>query len=306
MRSSFQLLAVMAVVAGLTLASCGGEESPTGNDATGDENVATKPNPQGSSLLKVGDKLFNLPSPLETAMLIEEVGGDFYEDMLNPNTDATQYSVKTIQAMNLGVYGADLGYCLIYNQSQKAFRLLATTKKLGTELGISPALYGDLIKRFEGNMENKDSLLIFVSELNRLSDEYLKENESEDVSAMILYGGWLESLYFMTSLSSTLDSPELRERVGEQKNTIENLIGLISQQNGNGGFDELLAELNDLKSSFAKVGATYEWVEAETSPEEMLTVIKSKSAVTLDDALLKEIADKIATLRNRIISTTAS
>ena len=128
MRSSFQLLAVMAVVAGLTLASCGGEESPTGNDATGDENVATKPKPQGSSLLKVGDKLFNLPSPLETAMLIEEVGGDFYEDMLNPNTDATQYSVKTIQAMNLGVYGADLGYCLIYNQSQKAFRLLATTK----------------------------------------------------------------------------------------------------------------------------------------------------------------------------------
>ncbi|MEQ9186432.1 MAG: hypothetical protein RLP15_01775 [Cryomorphaceae bacterium] len=306
MRSSFQLLAIIAIVAGLTFSSCGGEESPTGSGASNDENAAPKPKAQGSSVLKVGDKLFNLPSPLETAMLIEEVGGDFYEDMLNPNTDATQYSVKNLQAMNLGVYGADLGYCLIYNQSQKAFRLLATTKKLGTDLGISPALYSDLIKRFEGNMENKDSLLIFVSELNRLSDEYLKENESEDVSAMILYGGWLESLYFMTSLSSTLHSPELRERVGEQKNTIENLIGLIEQQNVDGSFDELLAELKDLKVSFDKVGSTYEYVEAETNPDQMMTVIKSKSSATLDDALLSEIAAKIAKLRNRIISTTAS
>ena len=60
------------------------------------------------------------------------------------------------------------------------------------------------MKRFQGNMENRDSLLIMVSQLNSLSDEYLKENESEDVSALILYGGWVESLYFTTQLTAQM------------------------------------------------------------------------------------------------------
>jgi hypothetical protein len=305
MRSIFSFLTSIALLVGVTLSSCGGEDAG-GQGAANEQKSASNGGPQGASILKVGDKLFNLPSPLETAMLIEEVGGHFNEGMLNANVDATKYSVKFLQAMNLGVYGADLGYCLIYNQSQKAFTLLATCKKLGTELGISPALYTGLMKRFEGNMENKDSLLIFVSELNRLSDEYLKENESEDISAMILYGGWVESLYFVTELSKSLKNDKLRARVGEQKNTLENLIGLITQQNGDGRFDSMLEDLEDLKSSFAKVNSSYTWVEPETRPEEKLTIIKSKSSVQLDDALLQEISQKISALRNNIISTTAS
>ena len=306
MKSSFYFLFAAASIFVLSLASCGGEDPKKMGSESSEETTTPKAKSSGSSVLKVGDKLFNLPSPLETAMLIQEVGGHFNESMLNPIVDAGQYSVKEKQAMNLGVYGADLGYCLIYNQSQKAFTLLATTKKLGTEIGISPALYKGLIKRFEGNMENKDSLLIFVSELNLLSDEYLKENESEDLSAMILYGGWVESLYFDSELSKSLDNAKLRARVGEQKNTLENLIGLISQQNADGRFDDILTSLNDLKASFAKVNSTYSYFEPETKPDQQLTIIKSKSSVELDDALMEEISNKITALRNSIITTSAS
>ena len=123
---------------------------------------------------------------------------------------------------------------------------------------------------------------------------------------MILYGGWLESLYFMTELSKSLESEELKGRMGEQKNTIANLIGLIEQQNGDGRFDEVLAELRDLKTSFDKVESTYEWIQPETRPDEQLTVIKSQSSVSLDEALVEEISGKIAALRNRIITTSAS
>lgn len=306
MRSSyFQLLTFsLSVIIGLT--SCGGS-SESGTDENKVEALSNnKKKAQGTSVLKVGDKLFNLPSPIETAMLIEEVGGHFNESVLNPIVDATQYSVKSAQAMNLGVYGADLGYSLIYQQSQKAFTLLATCKKLGTELGISPALYTGLMKRFEGNMDNRDSLLIFVSELNRLSDEYLKENENEDISAMILYGGWVESLYFVTQLSQSLESEKLRARVGEQKNTLENLIGLIEQQNAGGQMDAVLKDLESLRTLFAKVDITYTYAEPETRPDEQLTIIKSKSTVSIDDKLLDEISAKVSELRNNIISTSTA
>jgi len=134
-----------------------------------------------------------------------------------------------------------------------------------------------------------------------LSDEYLKENESEDISALILYGGWIESLYFTTSLTKQLNDPRLRARVGEQKNSLENLIGLMAQVNTNGSMDEVVNELVDLKNSFEKVQYSYEWAEPETVAAKKLTIIKSKSNVTMDDAVLTEISDKVALIRNKII-----
>lgn len=285
-----------ALVVVLLLASCGGETPETTAPAPTENS-----GPSGSGLLKVGDKLFNLPSPIETAMLIEEIGGHFSAEMLNPNTEATKYSTTEAQAMNLGVYGADLGYSLIYGQSQSAFKLLATCKNLSTELGISPGLYSSLMKRFEGNLENRDSLLAMVSELNRLSDEYLKENESEDVSALILYGGWVESLYFTTTLSAKMENAELRNRVGEQKNSLENLIGLMGQVNRDGRLDAAIADLQALKTTFDQVEYTYEFVAPETVAAKKLTIIKSKSQVTVSDATMAEITSKIEAIRNTII-----
>lgn len=306
MKKLNRLNLLTALLSGLVLYSCEGKKTPSETSADQQEQRRKEKSDGQSSILKVGDKLFNLPSPLETAILLEEVGGHFNEGVLNTNLDPTVYTTKEAQAMNLGIYGADLGYCLIYQQSQKAFKLLANCKKLGTELGISPALYADLMKRFEGNMENQDSLLIFVSELNRLSDQYLKENENEDISAMILYGGWVESLYFVSQLTKSLESEALRARVGEQKNTLQNLIGLIEQENQDGKFDEIVSDLRDLESSFNKVETTYTWAEPQTIPDKQLTIVKSKSTVVLDDKLLDEIVNKVSALREKIITSVAS
>ncbi len=154
---------------GLIVSSCGGDAN-SDDTSTDEPKTETKTDPYSTGILKVDDRLFNLPSPLETVFLIEEVGGHFIEELLNPDVDAARYKTKKARAMNLGLYGADLGYSLVYNQSQSAFKLLATCKKLGSEIGISPALYSTLMKRFGRNMENRDSLLLMVAQLNSLSD----------------------------------------------------------------------------------------------------------------------------------------
>jgi hypothetical protein len=296
-------VAVSLTISVLTGCGDGGDTKSPEEDGTKASEAQKDPSTAG--LVKIGDKLFNLPSPLETAFLIEEVGGHFTEDLMNGEVDATKYTTKNTQAMNLGIYGADLGYSLIYGQSQKAFTLLATCKKLGQGLGINPSIYTSMMKRFEGNMENRDSLLIMIAQMNSLSDEYLKENESEDVSSLILYGGWVESLYFTTNLTKQLDDPKLRSRVGEQKNSLENLIGLMQQSNADGQLDGVVSELQALQTIFNKVEYNYEWVEPETKTDKNLTIIKSKSTVNVSEEVLKEITDKITEIRNSIISTTA-
>ncbi len=296
-------VAVSLTLSALTGCGDGGDSKDT--EGPDSQATAEPKNPNAAGLIKVGDKLFNLPSPLETAFLIEEVGGHFTENLMNGEVDATKYTTKNAQAMNLGIYGADLGYSLIYGQSQKAFTLLATCEKLGQGLGINPSIYTSMMKRFEGNMENRDSLLIMIAQMNSLSDEYLKENESEDVSSLILYGGWVESLYFTTNLTKQLDDPKLRSRVGEQKNSLENLIGLMQQSNSTGQLDNVVTELQSLQTIFNKVEYNYEWVEPETKADKSLTIIKSKSTVNLSEEVLKEITDKITEIRNNLIATTA-
>ncbi|MDP4685398.1 MAG: hypothetical protein NWQ55_13095 [Salibacteraceae bacterium] len=296
----------LAAGIGLTMgvSSCG-DGTSNGNDNPETQSQTKTVDPHQTGLVKVGDKLFNLPSPLETAFLLEKVDKQYNEGLLNKDVDATKYATKYSQAMNLGVYGADLGYALIHNQSQSAFQLLGVCKKLGTALGVSSSLYVDLMKRFEGNMENKDSLLIFISELNRLSDEYLKENEAEDVSSLILYGGWVESLHFTTTLAKATGNDKLKTRVGEQKNGLNNLIGLLSQQNSTGALKVYVEQLNDLKNTFDKVGYSYQFVEPETKSSEKLTIIKSTSTVEVSDEVLNEISNKVAGIRKSIIETTS-
>ncbi len=132
----------------------------------------------------------------------------------------------------------------------------------------------------------------------------MKENEIEDVSALILYGGWIESLYFNTQLVDQLGNEKLHARIGEQKISLGNLIGLIGQVNLDGELDDIVKNLEDLKVIYDKVVYNYEWIEPETISNQSLTIVKSKSSVTVSDEVLIEISSKISEIRNSIIGTT--
>ena len=80
--------------------------------------------------------------------------------------------------MNLGVFGADLGYVAIYDQTQDAIAYMNATRKLADELGVSAAFDASLMKRFEANLGKKDSLILLVSDGMRASDSYLQNNKN--------------------------------------------------------------------------------------------------------------------------------
>ena len=56
--------------------------------------------------------------------------------------------------------------------------------------------------------------------------KFLKKNKQDDLSVLILAGGWVETLHFATTLAKTNDNQALKNRIGEQKITIKNLVGL--------------------------------------------------------------------------------
>src|SRR5690554_5124822 len=247
-------------------------------------------------------KLFSVPSPVQTALLIKSLSIPFNETLLNDKDNANNYIVPSSQAINLGIYGADLGYVTLYDQSAKSLSYLSVVEDLSNKLGIAGAFDKTFIERFERNSNVEDSMLVILTDGFRKADNFLKENDQKNTSALILTGGWLESMYFATQLYKQSKDDKILARIGEQKQSLETIIELLEKCNSKGQNDEYISLFNDIKQSFKGIKTTYEYVAPETNKDLKLTTLKSKMNIEISNELADEIIEKIANTRAKIVS----
>ncbi|PCI97667.1 MAG: hypothetical protein COB15_07365 [Flavobacteriales bacterium] len=287
-------LSVLAVLA----VSCGGEE-PTVDQI---ENPIEEKDPNSTQLMEIDGKVFSIPSPIQTAMLIKNAGTNYNKDILNAPSKVTNYSTSFKKAINLGIYGADLGYVTMYDQTQDAISFLTAVKSIADDLGVSNAFDLELVERFEKNIGNQDSLLVLVSDAYKSSDRYLKGNQQNDIGGLILAGGWIESLYFATSTAKMTGNKDVIKRIGEQKTTVYNLIKLLTPYYSKPEFTKLIDDLMELNEIYEQVESTYTYVKSSVDIENKTTTINSTTVVNISDDQLKAITDKVMQIRIEIIS----
>ena len=279
--------------------SCGDDQPK--DDSTETVEVEEK-NANNTQLLELDGKVFSIPSPIQTAYLIKGAGVTYNKDILNVPSKVTGYSTNFKKAVNLGIYGADLGYVTLYDQTQDAISFLTAVKTLGDDLGVSSAFDMELVGRFEKNIGNQDSVLSLVSEAYKSSDKYLKNNDQNHIGALVLAGGWVESLYFTTNSAEMTSNKEIINRVGEQKNTVYNLIKLLTPYYDQPEFSILVDDLMELNDIFEKVEITYTFVEPTVDVAKKTTTINSTTTVNISPEVLKQITEKIGKIRAELIS----
>lgn len=284
----------------LFLFACAEETKRT--EKGGEQKTEKKVEKKNSNLFEISGKVFSIPSPIQTAFLLKNTGAAYASDILNSTSTVANYSTTDKKALNLGVFGADLGYATIYDQTQDAISYMAVTKRLSSELGISNLFNEDMISRFEANLGNQDSLLVLVSDAFKASDAYLKSNKQDDLSVLILAGGWIETLHFATNIAKTNDSEAIRNRIGEQKITIKNLINLLLPFQSKPEVTTTLNKLNELKDIYQGIEFKYSFKEPTTDEENKVTTINSESKVTMSKEQLVEISKKVDEIRNSIIN----
>ena len=294
-RSSWPLLAGLVL-----LSACGGEE-PTGQEALHVTSVEDS-TAQAERMRKTRNIFYNIPSPMETAALLKKAGAEYDKDILNDVKNVDNYTAASEQALNLGIYGADLSYASVNNQTQESMFFTSCAKKLADRLGVSNAFDDATLERMEKNMNDRDSLLSIISETYWTVDAYLKENERDNISALMIAGGWVEGLYIATQVSKVKATPELRQRIAEQKLSLEDLLGLMDTYEGT---DEALASV---KADLTAIAGLFEGVadataSAQVTQDNGVAVIGAASAdPTLSDAQLQAITEKAATVRNAYIN----
>ncbi|HEY4797458.1 MAG TPA: hypothetical protein VII99_00130 [Bacteroidia bacterium] len=291
----FSLTNLFIIPVCIVLFSCNG-----GKEEEKVEKQINKMLDSNNVALGVSGKMFIIPSPIQTAMLIQKSGAQYNKSMLNGTDKSNSYSTKFQKCLNLGIYGADLGYTTLYDQTQDALTYFNATNKIATDLGLTSAFDKNLIQRFQKNLGTKDSMLVLVSAAYRASNDFLKNNERNEEAALIIAGGWIETLNFALNVQKTKGNDDIKRRIADQKNTLKNLISLLSAYSGNEEYTELLQKLNDLRTEYDKVEYKYKFEQPVTDEVNKTTTITSKSDVVISPENIQTISDKIAAIRTLI------
>jgi len=247
------------------------------------------------------DQIFSIPSPIQTGYLIKKLNLDFDESLLSDRGTVSSYASEHKQALNLGVYGTDLGYASMYGQKNTSLNYLKTIETLSDALGLDAAFSAEFIAEFENSSGDEDKMVKLMSQAFKNADNFLKNANRKAVSAKILAGGWLESMHYACSLNERSGSDEIKRRIAQQKQSLASIIELLEQYNEDNTNDELLVQLADLKSSFDKIVLEYVYEAPSTEASKRKMKLNHTYNVEFDADIASEIATKVADIRNGII-----
>jgi hypothetical protein len=204
------------------LLSCGSEQSSVSDEA----GVETTSEMTAEDLARADEMIQNMPSPIEMAILVKHAGGEYNSKLLNDIKNLDSYVTKGKKTINMGVYSSDVGYTSLYKQTQETVFYLNNVRKLSDDIGLSDAFDQSMFDRVEANIEHRDSLLQILSGSYDLANQYLKENNRMNTSALMIAGGWIESMYLAANLGANGGRPAdiISLRILEQEQVLKKIV----------------------------------------------------------------------------------
>jgi len=194
--------------------------------------------------------LATIPLPLEAAEIFKNEGVIYDKNYLNALDNIINYTTNTQKALNFGVYGVDLSYATMFDQTQACMQYINCSKKIAEELGLTTIFDAETIERIENNIENKDSILDIAEQSYRQADSYLKNTQQDELAALVIAGGWIEGLYLGTrQATKNTENSQINQKINNQKKSLKALINLLeSFKNENTAF--LINQLKQLDEIF--------------------------------------------------------
>lgn len=284
----------------LILTSCNYDSNPKENKSqTIEDEILSEIDSNTTLIYKFDNTLFSIPSPYEVSILMKDIQIEYNSNILNSTSNAQNYTDNFKKALNLGIYGADLAYLNIYTQTPEVAKNFATIKIMAEELQLSGSFDANTIQRIERNLNKKDSLLHILSLTFQKTDKYLKDNNRHDAAALVIAGGWIESVYFLTQVFEETQNNEIKKRLGEQKYPLENLIKLLTPYyNTSDQYASLMESLIELAYIYDGIDIDYTYEKPEVDIENRMTTINSSTKLNMNADHINMISEKITNLRN--------
>lgn len=286
--------------------ACGSGDKPTDEQAF--LNGLDSMEVQGPAISKdaISDIIQSIPSPLEISVLLKESGTKYDVSILNSADNTSKYNSNYSRALNLGIFGTDLGYTNIYKQNQDGLEYMASIKELADGINIGQFFDIETIGKLATNSNNLDSLLLITTQNFNSINHYLQEQKRSNLSVLLLTGGWLEAVHITCQVSSKdPDNKALQETIGEQKIILENIVLLTSfYREFDSDMKGLWEDLIQLQTAFDAIEITTTYKESTMEIVDGVMIIKdnSESHVNITTENVEEIKTFIEGIRKKVIS----
>jgi len=234
----------------------GCEESPQEEkvDESVLENIEAKLDEVDSKrALLVESIIRSSPTLAETGDIFGELGSDFNRDYLS-DINTENYNTLRSQGIHLGIYLADLAYISTYEQSQEVIFYLSSAQKMAEGIGVSNVFDESTVERMELNINDKDSIINMISELYWKTDDFLKELNRENISALIICGGWIEGMHIgSVMIEEGFSDDIIYQKILSQQNNVVKILTLLKTFEGDETIDMLEVRLAEIEDDFTKI-----------------------------------------------------
>ncbi len=246
----------------------------------------------------------NISSPVEIANLLQLLEVPFSPEYLASSVDANKQTTAFDKAFALGILGADLGYLNMYEKTGTSIDILSSIRKLAEGIRVGQYFDFETIKRLSLNKSNLDSLLFLSIDSYTQIDQYLRDDDRGYLSSLMIIGVWTEAQYLATQVVKRYPDQMLKDRIGEQKIILNDLILLASPYcTRDTEFSTLCKDLQKIKEKYREIRITYTLGEPISVEKDGGLVVEQTetSVVEMTEEQLSGIIDVTKEIRDRLI-----
>ena len=232
------------------LPCCKFEKSKTGDSEQKDSNLEMIDISDWKSEINE-DLLFLIPTPGEIIERFYEADIQYKPDMVNSVDHLDDYLDSRSQALNLGVYIADLAYSAKFGRLGECIDYLEAIKSLGTQVGVSSRIFESLLTRAKENINIVDSLVYISNEAFLQMFNFFEISKKENTLAIVSTGAYIESLYLVLQfVEEYSENDPVIQQLSELKYPFDNLLSRSSMYEDDTNVKNIIIYLNQIKEIF--------------------------------------------------------
>lgn len=242
-----------------------------------------------------------IPSPEGLFSFIKDGKLKFSGQVLNPTNNIDNYIDTRSKELNFGIYSADLAYVASFNKYQESVDYLNTVRTLSDEIGISAVFDQNLIGRIDNIIDDQDSLLRVTSDSYMSIVRYLESADRKKSLALIVTGGWVESIYVVVNLvDSYSQDAKVINLLASQKHVVANLFSYLEQMKFDDNISKTINDLQPLKTFYDSLEVRKEEsTDGETKGDGKI-VVGGNAKIIMTEDQFNTLKSEISKIRNNI------
>lgn len=265
------------------------------SDKTTENNIENTSDTLVDSSKPKSEVFYQVPSPEDLLDFIKMSDLGYDETLLNP-IQADKYLNRKTQEINIGVYSADLAYVIAFNEYQTVLKYLEPIRTLSKEIGIEKVINEIMEKK---NTQNTDSLVQLANDNFYGFINYLENADREETLALILAGGWIESLYIiLNSIPDYESNSTAIKLLADQKLTFEILLNHLNKYKDDSNVSEIIKELNPISDIFNKVKSIE--TKKQTVSNNNAIIVGGNKKLLIEKTEFESLKAEISKLRNQL------